>query len=164
MSEMLSGLRNSKGQSLVEFALIFPFLLVLIGGVIDFGLAIFAGHISENAAREGARFAATIPPPGPAAGSGSFPGCQTAGSTTIQTTCKRIPNIGLFSSNNYSVTVSAVTGAVPNQAVTVTVTGTYNWFLLHLIASPFPLLGYSFPNSLTISRSATMRWEWQPPA
>lgn len=47
--------KNEKGQSLVEFALILPLLLLLIMGIIQFGL-VFLGYISvSNAAREGAR-------------------------------------------------------------------------------------------------------------
>jgi len=160
MREIFTWLRNSEGQSIVEFALILPFLLVLVGGVVDLGLALFAGHISQNAAREGARLGATIGPPGPTAASGTFPACQTAGPPVIQAACSRIPNIGLF--NEYTVTSSAVTGAVPNQGVTVTISGTYDCFILDLIAAPLPLLNYSFPDPLPISRSATLRWEWQP--
>lgn len=162
MRRALALLRDSKGQDIVELALILPFLLVLIGGVIDFGLAIFAGHVSQNAAREGARFGATIPPPGPTADTGTFPACQTAGSNVIQQACLRIPNIGLF--NGYTV-ASKVTGAVPLQGVNVTVTGTYRWFLLQIIGVPLlPLVGGSpLPRTITITRNATMRWEWQPP-
>ena len=49
--------RNQKGQSLVEFALILPVLLLLVFGIIQFGI-IFNGQISvTSAAREGARVA-----------------------------------------------------------------------------------------------------------
>ena len=50
--------RNQKGQSFVEFALVLPILLVLVMGVIQFGL-ILGGNIAvSSAAREGARVAA----------------------------------------------------------------------------------------------------------
>ena len=58
MSRIISLLKNTRGQSITEFALILPFVLVLIGGVVDFGLAFFVGYVVENAAREGARRAA----------------------------------------------------------------------------------------------------------
>lgn len=162
MRRALALLRDSKGQDIVEFALILPFLLVLIGGIVDFGITYFAGHVSQNAARDGARLGATIPPPGPSADSGTFPACQTTGSAIIQEACSRIPNIGLF--NGYTVSSSGVVGAAPNQGVTVTVTGSYRWFLLQIIGAPLPLVGGSkLPNPITISRAATLRWEWQPP-
>lgn len=43
------------GQSLVEFALVLPLILLLIMGVIDFGRGIFAFNEVSNAAREGGR-------------------------------------------------------------------------------------------------------------
>lgn len=49
--------RDRRGQSLVEFALILPILLVLLLGVFDFGRAIYAFNAVSNAAREGARTA-----------------------------------------------------------------------------------------------------------
>lgn len=56
MFRILSKLKiNRKGQSIVEFALILPLLLILIMGIIQFGL-ILSGYVSiTNAAREGAR-------------------------------------------------------------------------------------------------------------
>jgi Flp pilus assembly protein TadG len=48
-------LRCRKGAELVEFALILPILLMLVFGVIDFGLATFDKAVITNAAREGAR-------------------------------------------------------------------------------------------------------------
>jgi cell division septation protein DedD len=49
------------GQSLIEFALVFPLLLLLLGGAIDLGRAFFTGVAVENAAKEGALFGATSP-------------------------------------------------------------------------------------------------------
>jgi Flp pilus assembly protein TadG len=48
--------RNS-GQSLVEFALIFPLIFLLITGFLDVSRAIFAFASVSNAVREGARYA-----------------------------------------------------------------------------------------------------------
>ena len=45
------------GQSLVEFALVLPILLVMFMGIFDFGRAIFAFNSVSNAAREGMRVA-----------------------------------------------------------------------------------------------------------
>jgi Flp pilus assembly protein TadG len=44
-----------RGQSLVEFALVLPLILLLIMGVIDLGRGIFAFNEVSNAAREGGR-------------------------------------------------------------------------------------------------------------
>jgi hypothetical protein len=47
-----------RGQSLVEFALVLPFLLVLLLGVVDFGRVFAAGISMEAATRNGAEAAA----------------------------------------------------------------------------------------------------------
>ncbi len=49
--------RHSRGQSLVEFALVIPLFLVMLFGIIDIGRVIWANDALANAAREGARFA-----------------------------------------------------------------------------------------------------------
>jgi Flp pilus assembly protein TadG len=48
---------RERGQSLVEFALVIPVLLLLFMGILDFGRAIYAYNTLSNAAREGARVA-----------------------------------------------------------------------------------------------------------
>lgn len=48
---------GSRGQGLVEFALLLPVLLLILFGLFDFGRAIFAYNTVSNAAREGARIA-----------------------------------------------------------------------------------------------------------
>lgn len=53
--------RRSRGQALVEFALIVPLFAIMLFGVIDFGLAFDASIAISNAAREGARLGATQP-------------------------------------------------------------------------------------------------------
>ena len=47
--------RKAKGQSLVEFALVIPILLLVIFGLFDLGYAVFIKNMISNAAREGAR-------------------------------------------------------------------------------------------------------------
>jgi Flp pilus assembly protein TadG len=49
------GRARERGAELVEFALVLPLLLIIIMGIIDFGLAFQRYEIITNAAREGAR-------------------------------------------------------------------------------------------------------------
>src|SRR5687767_12646276 len=50
--------RSERGQSVVEFAMVLPLLLVVLFAIVDFG-RIYQGHITlTNAAREGARLGA----------------------------------------------------------------------------------------------------------
>lgn len=60
--------RKQAGQGLVEFALVFPIIVLLIFAVVDIGRAVYAYNTITNAARQGARVAAvnqvdTTPPP-----------------------------------------------------------------------------------------------------
>lgn len=48
---------RSRGQGLVEFALVLPIFLVILIGMVDLGRAIWANNSVANAAREAARFA-----------------------------------------------------------------------------------------------------------
>jgi hypothetical protein len=49
-------IRKTRGQSLVEFALVLPVILMLFGGIIDFGWVVFNYAQLYNALREGLRY------------------------------------------------------------------------------------------------------------
>jgi Flp pilus assembly protein TadG len=155
---------------MVELGLLLPFILVLVGSVVDFGIAIFAGQVAEFASRDAARLGATLPPVDPDASVKEYPSdelgdcsaadCASSASQILQAAGERIPAIGLFD----GFTVSAIQGEVGGQeSVTVTVSGTYSWSFLWMVrVVTFPLLGFTgFPSSLEIARSTTARWEWQ---
>jgi len=55
-SEAKRGLGAEHGGIAVEFAIIFPILMLLVFGVIDFGHAWYMKQIVSNASREGARY------------------------------------------------------------------------------------------------------------
>jgi Flp pilus assembly protein TadG len=50
-------LRSGRGSTIVEFALVFPLLLLLMFGVMDFGFYFFVQHSLQFATREGVRLA-----------------------------------------------------------------------------------------------------------
>jgi hypothetical protein len=55
---MLTRLRRpNSGQSMVEFALVTPLLLLTFWGIIEFGWLVYSNHEVTNAARDGARWA-----------------------------------------------------------------------------------------------------------
>ena len=56
----LTELRSQKGGALVELAMVSFVLLMLVGGAIEYGLALHSSQIVHNAGREGARIAATL--------------------------------------------------------------------------------------------------------
>ena len=47
--------RHEGGQSLTEFAVILPLLLLILLGIIDLGRGVYAYHVVASSAREGAR-------------------------------------------------------------------------------------------------------------
>ena len=49
--------RRSRGQALVEFALLIPVFLLVLVSIFDLGRAVFSYNTLTNAAREGARLA-----------------------------------------------------------------------------------------------------------
>lgn len=51
------GWREEAGQALAEFVLVIPILLLLVFGIVEFGLAFRTHQIVTNSAREGARVA-----------------------------------------------------------------------------------------------------------
>ena len=55
-SDVSRGLRSERGGITVEFAIIFPILVLLVFGIIDFGHAWYMRHMMSDASREGARY------------------------------------------------------------------------------------------------------------
>jgi Flp pilus assembly protein TadG len=53
--------RHRKGQALVEFAIVLPILLLVLGGIIQFGILFWAQNTVTQIARDTGRWAATQP-------------------------------------------------------------------------------------------------------
>jgi len=153
---------NTKGQAVVEFTLVFLLLLVVAWIPTDFGLAFFTGQLALNASREGARIAAA------SADTDANPkdAIHHLNQADIVTqTCKRLSSSLLADPGGsncapYSkarVDVTGPVGAECTQTVTVTVTGSYNFFFYQLLN----LLVGADIQPLTIARTTTMRYEHQ---
>ncbi|MDP4118849.1 MAG: TadE/TadG family type IV pilus assembly protein [Bacillota bacterium] len=54
---IIKSIKNEKGQAVVEFAIVLPILILIIGGMIDFSWIYSNQNIIDNCAREGARYA-----------------------------------------------------------------------------------------------------------
>ncbi|MEE8355788.1 MAG: Calx-beta domain-containing protein [Anaerolineales bacterium] len=52
--------RDSKGQGMVEFAIVFPLLLMLLFGIFEFSRVMFAYSVAVSSSREAARYGAAI--------------------------------------------------------------------------------------------------------
>ena len=145
-------LRGRRGQSLVEFSLVLPILLIMVFGIIDFGLGLRSYISLTNATREGARFAAVGNP------AGSFPSqCNgTTTTTVIGRTCVAVE--GLNRSNITSVTVTYPNGQGPGNSVIVSANYTYQYItplgdIIHFFS------GGALTETLSLSTSTDMRLE-----
>jgi len=149
---------NSKGQSIVEITLITPLLLVALYVPADFGIAFFTAHLTQNAAREGARIAAISAECGtsPCVGTVTESSCPGTNSI-VQEICKRLP-ARLTGPLSIKTTLTGSLGDKCMRMVKVEVTGKYDFFLYQLIA----LIGGTRTNNTPITRAAELRYELQP--
>src|SRR5215471_16568330 len=85
-----TGFTHSSGQAVVEFTLVFLLFLIIAWIPADFGLAFYTGQQAQNAAREGARIAASDP----ALGSGTLPGLTYSATCTMPSCSGNILKIG----------------------------------------------------------------------
>lgn len=128
---------TARGQSLVEFALILPVFLILLFGLIDFGMALNRWVVITNAAREGARLGAVGRPP-----------------ADVETQTIAASN-GLLDSSTVTVDYQDIgaTSYPADGGDAVVVKVTYDYSTLS------PLAGLLNLDSLTLSACSNMRLE-----
>ncbi len=129
--------RRSRGQALVEFALVLPIFLVLALGAIDFGWALKSYITATNSAREGARLG-------------------VVGATQDQIITKTVDSSsGMLSSGDVTVTNAQ---GVSGSQVTVAVNYSYSYItpVGKLISE---LTGGTLPSPLPVKTSTAMRIE-----
>lgn len=84
---MVSFVRRNRGQSVIEFALVLPLLLVVLFGITEFGRAWMTVNILTSAAREGCRLAVVTAPDVPGVTARVTTVCNSAGVTPTSVTC-----------------------------------------------------------------------------
>ena len=122
--------RDQKGQSLVEFALVVPLLMLIILGIVEFSRLFELVNVVTSAAREGARVAAVTAPD----------------VSRVQNTARNVLTAG---SVTQTPTIS-VSGPNGLSEITVTVRVTY---------TPITGFFIPGIQTMNIQRTATMRWE-----
>lgn len=150
----LTSLARSSGQAVVEFTLTFLILLMVAWIPADFGLAFYTGQLAQNAAREGARIAAADSTLVSGTTSCVMPSCT---GNIFKETAGRI-SAALLPAATISLSLDPDTGTNCNRMVTVTVSGTYNFFFYQLLHW-FGVSGNL--NNTPITRQTRMRWEAQ---
>lgn len=123
-------LRQQKGQSLVEFALLLPILVIIVFSAVEFGRLWMTMNVLTGAAREGARVASVTAP----------------NAALVQNAANNV-----LSAVNISGATVTVVG--PDAANAVTVTVRINYSVLTGTIVP------GLTGSFQLTRSASMRWE-----
>lgn len=149
-------IRRDEAQSLAEFALIVPVFLILVFGIIDFGLGLRAYITVSQATREGARYASVGNPAGTFTAGGAGQCNGSTQTTTVGKVCSTINGLDLTDIESVSVTYP--NGQTPGQSVRVSAQYRYHYItpvktLVNVLA------GGSMPGYLTISSTADMRLE-----
>ncbi len=117
--------RREAAQSLVEFSLMIPLFLILVFGIIDFGMGLRAYISVAQATREGARFASIGNPAGTftTGGSGECDGSTTT--TTVGKVCATMNGLDLTKLGSVSVTYP--NGNSPGNSVHVSASYNYQY-------------------------------------
>src|SRR5687768_16186614 len=147
-------LMSSSGQAAVEFTLTFLLLLVVAWIPVDFGLAFYSSQLAHNAAREGARIAAADLTLLSGTTSCTLPSCT---GNILKETASRV-SAALLPAATIAVNLEPDTRTNCNRTVTVTVSGTYNFFFYQFLRW-FGVSGNL--NSTPITLQTRMRWEGQ---
>jgi Flp pilus assembly protein TadG len=139
--------RSERGAEFVEMALAFPLLLIVVLGILDFGMLFQQYEVLTNAAREGARIAV-------------LPAYQANLTSNVTARVNQYINAA-FLSQGGTVTVAAPTistadiGGTCITTVTVTVTYPHEFLFVSGIARYF---NQTF-GTKTLTASSTMRSE-----
>jgi Flp pilus assembly protein TadG len=146
---------KTKGQALVEMAIVIVILFMLVLGIFQFGWLMYIKNSLNNAARAGARFAVVLPP------HGSLGKWSSADIASIINYTKNCLYYGIDPSD-VTVTVTDTTSdqinenAAPVDGHAIEVNATLNSIPQFL---PTKLGEYVMPRLNTLSGKASMRYE-----
>jgi Flp pilus assembly protein TadG len=127
----MNSIKNQKGQSLVEFAIILPIILLLLMGIVEFGMMLNSYLTIQNVTREGARL-------------GIVGGSDVEIKTLITTISPNLTPADL----TVNITPSE---ASRNSGDTLTVSVTYNYHMT------VPIISALFNNLMVLRAQTSMR-------
>lgn len=151
MTSISSRLRSERGAELIEFALIFPLLLLLMLGIVDFGFMFQRFEVLTNATREGARISVL---PGYADADTIARVCNYLSTGGVPTTTCGTTNPTVVVTND---TLAMGGSAPPLQLKKVTVRYTHSYMFVGPIISLIG--GGTFNTNVPITTVAVMRKE-----
>jgi hypothetical protein len=148
---------GQSGASAIEFALVLPVLLLILFGIVEFGVLFYDQAMITNASREGARLGIVFSGPDGCVGAACYP-------TQPQITTRVNQYIGI-SGGSSSLLISFDGSSSPGTSVSlpdgnfgtglrrsVVVTYVYGWLLL-------PNFATALTSPLTLSATSVMRFE-----
>jgi Flp pilus assembly protein TadG len=125
---MMQRRHRESGAAAVEMAIILPVLILLVGGIVDFGRAFYTQVVLTNAAREGTRYALALEDP-------------TASASAIQARAYEAAKVVSTSTNTPTATFSETCSTDDQMQVAVSMQ--FNYFFLTLVP------GISNPTTVT---------------
>ena len=145
---------RSRGQSLVEFALVFPILILLIGAIVQFGVIFWGQNTLTQVARDTGRWAATQN------------GC-TAGTVDVLGTAKALADqsslIGSHSGWTSPANVDATWTTTESPAPACPpVDNTHLWYVRITIHHQVPIFFPWIPGNGNLTTIAQFRMEPHP--
>ncbi len=150
---MKEKLKSQRGASMVEFALILPLLLLLVFGIIEFGLLLYNKAIVTNASREGARAGIVFN----ANSDGDYSPFLEPYIQAVVTsyTANHLVTFDAIK----TPTITAPPCGSRGSDLTVTVTYPYTFLVFSNIAKLMGGGGTPFPGTITLSAVTVMRCE-----
>lgn len=126
-------MRSERGQAAVEFALVLPFLILIICGVIDFGRILYTANALTGVCERGARYASINP---------------SKTNAEIQSKVQEYVPPGIDNTKIVPVNTTPNTPSGRASGVSVTVTFSYSMdyvtpFIKNLLSSNFKTLNFS---------------------
>jgi Flp pilus assembly protein TadG len=130
------------GVVALEFVILFPLILILLVGLMEFGHLFYVRHTLTNASREGARAAVMFHSPA----SERMSWAQDQATTTVNNYLStKLPGV------TWSVPTPVVSGSTSGSTVQVTVTATNAALILGEIITAF--------QTISVSAQTTMKME-----
>jgi Flp pilus assembly protein TadG len=131
------GALSERGETLIEFALVLPLLLILTLGAVDFGRAFFVKNVLAQSAREGVRYLVVN---------------SLADADSVRSRVKQVASVAGITviDGQISPTINTTT-----KVASVSVTTNFNWMFPQL----YRWIGATVVNPTPLTSSCYMRME-----
>jgi Flp pilus assembly protein TadG len=129
-----------EGQALIEFALVFPILMLLLCGIFEFGFIALKSSSVSGIAREAARTGAVTSP---------------FDAVLVRTTAQTLLTNAGFKTEDIISPIGVINPTAADPTITVTVQVNYRFITGTFLTTLIPI----FPSGLILTGRTVMRWE-----